>query len=68
MATIHGIDPIAAGRLAYDHIRCLGDPAYDDLPIDAKIELMDLGLNDPTICDAARTRLTIDLLIDTPHS
>lgn len=64
MATISGTDPLAAARLAYDHIRCLGDPAFDDLPIDDKVDLMDLGITDPDISQEANRHLVIDDIID----
>lgn len=55
MNTIHGTDPIAAARHAYEAIRNLGDPAFDDLSIDDQIALMDLGLTDPTTRSKAST-------------
>lgn len=59
MAVFRGINPIAAGALVWDQIAAPDDLAFDDLSIEDRAALVGLALDDPAICEAATTQITV---------
>ncbi|GAA2057791.1 hypothetical protein [Williamsia deligens] len=54
-----GIDPIQAARIAWRKLATPTDGAFDVLSVDDKVALMELGLDDPAIREAATVTVEI---------
>ena len=54
-----GIDPILAARVAWRMLATPTDGPFDALSVDEKAALMELGLDDPAIREAATVTVEI---------